>query len=370
MNTEFMKLYEEHHEALRRLAYRRANGNHVIAEDALQNTWMILLQKIETLRDPKKVLAWLKSVLRNQIIDMLREQKPSLLPEDIVDEPQPEVKAWNPIDAYMLLAMKIPPMHASTLDAMQEMSKSKKKNKDMAKKLEISESSWVGRRNRLADWIDKEGFEDEDIGRFLRALCVTGWSAEHKNTLDKTRGKQLLLRATVREYMSVPTPKRFRIVKNTRQQASKGYLGILSAALTECLAVEEFIADHFEQLSLAAEYEDEHRWHLDVAQKNRDLATACKSLVANGIGTEAGNVLAKWVYHRCAITELRFSWYDMGERIVGPMLAEEYHKYREWSLALDKIELPFWLPDLAWLDKIEKTPQLRLRGDPNRDSGQ
>lgn len=64
-----------HYDALYRYAYR-LTGYSVDAEDLAQQAFLVALRKREQLRDAKKALPWLKTLLRNEFLQNLRRAGP------------------------------------------------------------------------------------------------------------------------------------------------------------------------------------------------------------------------------------------------------------------------------------------------------
>jgi len=67
----FARLVAEHHAAMTRVAYVIV-GDPAAASDAVQSAWSIAWQRIEGLRDPSQVRAWLVAIAANEARGALR----------------------------------------------------------------------------------------------------------------------------------------------------------------------------------------------------------------------------------------------------------------------------------------------------------
>src|SRR6266566_4271290 len=103
MTTE--KIWEEFHPRIKQFILKRIPDEYN-ADDILQETFLKIHTRIDTLRDEEKLQSWMYQIARNAIADYYREQKATvelsealLLPEeplvddDIVKELIPSVKA-------------------------------------------------------------------------------------------------------------------------------------------------------------------------------------------------------------------------------------------------------------------------------------
>ena len=68
-------LIRDHHAALYRYAYR-LSGSAVEAEDIVQQTFMVVCRKLDQVRDPQHVSAWLYAVLRSCFLKSRRKPQP------------------------------------------------------------------------------------------------------------------------------------------------------------------------------------------------------------------------------------------------------------------------------------------------------
>lgn len=92
MTTE--QVWEDFHTPLQQFIRRRVSDE-VTAEDVLQEVFLKIHQRMETLRDVKKLESWIYQITRNAIIDSYRSSKPTTtleaaevldLPEELPDD--------------------------------------------------------------------------------------------------------------------------------------------------------------------------------------------------------------------------------------------------------------------------------------------
>jgi RNA polymerase sigma-70 factor (ECF subfamily) len=82
-------LVADHYDALYRYAYR-LSGNHGDAEDLVQETFVIVLKKLDQVREFTSVRTWLYTVLRNCYLKEIRRNAPlvaSNLADDLTEIP-------------------------------------------------------------------------------------------------------------------------------------------------------------------------------------------------------------------------------------------------------------------------------------------
>lgn len=99
---EIETLVEQHYESLYRFAYR-LSGQASDAEDLTQQTFLDAQRKLDTLRDPDKVRAWLFMIVRNLYRRRLRDQGSH--PEVALGgtgEPATEEVSLQPLDSETL----------------------------------------------------------------------------------------------------------------------------------------------------------------------------------------------------------------------------------------------------------------------------
>ncbi|MBO0867990.1 MAG: sigma-70 family RNA polymerase sigma factor [Micromonosporaceae bacterium] len=66
--------------------------------DAIQTTWLRLVERIDTIRDPERIAGWLSTTMRNECLAVLRRQARQLPTQDWDLEPDP----GDPLDAALL----------------------------------------------------------------------------------------------------------------------------------------------------------------------------------------------------------------------------------------------------------------------------
>src|SRR5256884_4530280 len=90
MTTE--KVWEEFHPKLKQFVLRRIPDEQS-SEDVLQNVFLKIHTRIETLRDEEKLQSWIYQIARNAIADYYREQRTTTsstdLPEELVLSEEP-----------------------------------------------------------------------------------------------------------------------------------------------------------------------------------------------------------------------------------------------------------------------------------------
>ncbi|MEO3873090.1 sigma-70 family RNA polymerase sigma factor [Nonomuraea sp. B12E4] len=59
------------------------------AADAVQGSWLRLLQQLESIRDPARVGAWLMTTVRHESLLLLRKERPGISSFEVVDDPDP-----------------------------------------------------------------------------------------------------------------------------------------------------------------------------------------------------------------------------------------------------------------------------------------
>jgi RNA polymerase sigma factor (sigma-70 family) len=65
-----MNLFKEHNDSLFKHCMIISNNNESIAGDLVQEAFLTFVDKIDTIKDPGKLLAWLKSVVNNKYLDI------------------------------------------------------------------------------------------------------------------------------------------------------------------------------------------------------------------------------------------------------------------------------------------------------------
>lgn len=93
------KLWKEYHAALRRFIQRRVSEEST-AEDLLQDVYVKVHSKIDTLKEGVRVRSWLYQITRRTIIDYYRSRKRmQALPEGLSDSKKDEDRAVKELAA-------------------------------------------------------------------------------------------------------------------------------------------------------------------------------------------------------------------------------------------------------------------------------
>ncbi len=100
-NTDaFVKLYELSYQSLYYLSFSILK-NKEDAEDALQDSYMKILQKIDELKDGKAFFVWAKRITYSICIRMLEKKKPDSVSDDILSNYCDENDEHNPEGVLM-----------------------------------------------------------------------------------------------------------------------------------------------------------------------------------------------------------------------------------------------------------------------------
>ncbi|MFG1705915.1 RNA polymerase sigma factor [Nonomuraea sp. M3C6] len=59
------------------------------AADAVQGTWLRLLQQLQNIRDPARVGGWLMTTVRHEALLLLRKARPGVSSFEVVEDPDP-----------------------------------------------------------------------------------------------------------------------------------------------------------------------------------------------------------------------------------------------------------------------------------------
>lgn len=81
------KIWDEHHEKLRAFIMKRIN-DHSAADDILQDVFLKIHTRIDTLKEEERLESWLYQIARNTIIDYYRAKRPSEELPDWVSQPE------------------------------------------------------------------------------------------------------------------------------------------------------------------------------------------------------------------------------------------------------------------------------------------
>jgi RNA polymerase sigma-70 factor (ECF subfamily) len=100
---KIQELVEQHYESLYRYAFR-LTGSAADAEDLTQDAFCQAQLKLNQLRDPNRVKAWLFSILRNKYLHKLRDarREATLSLDSIDDVPQPPPEPLPEVDPQRL----------------------------------------------------------------------------------------------------------------------------------------------------------------------------------------------------------------------------------------------------------------------------
>ena len=188
MPVAVQQVYERFDEDLRAFVRRRV-GDGDAAEDILQDVYLKIHSRIDTLKDEEKVRAWVYRVARNAIVDYHRLTKPSSELGEVPDEPpdpsEAELERELSGSVRRMLA-SLPPEHREALYLTEYEGLTQK---ELAERLGISLSGAKSRvqraRTRLkAALLDCCHFELDARGRVIdygpwRACCpVSGPGAK------------------------------------------------------------------------------------------------------------------------------------------------------------------------------------------------
>ena len=188
MPVAVQQVYERFDEDLRTFVRRRV-GDGDAAEDILQDVYLKIHSRIDTLKDEEKVRAWIHRVARNAIVDYYRATKPSSelgeVPDESPDPSEAELERELSGSVRRMLA-SLPPEHREALYLTEYEGLTQK---ELAERLGISLSGAKSRvqraRTRLkAALLDCCHFELDARGRVIdcgpwRACCpVSGPGAK------------------------------------------------------------------------------------------------------------------------------------------------------------------------------------------------
>jgi RNA polymerase sigma-70 factor, ECF subfamily len=89
MQLKFETIYEQFREPLKAFIAKRI-GNQADAEDMVHDVFLRIHDRIETLREPDKLLAWIYQIARNSIIDSYRKNHQIVNSDDLLEIEQHE----------------------------------------------------------------------------------------------------------------------------------------------------------------------------------------------------------------------------------------------------------------------------------------
>ena len=102
-NLEIARVIRDHHASVYRYAYR-LTGSQADAEDLTQQTFLTVHQRLDQLREPDKIVAWLFAIVRSLFLKERRKKSPidaASLELDVHAVPA-AVEAETPIDRQAL----------------------------------------------------------------------------------------------------------------------------------------------------------------------------------------------------------------------------------------------------------------------------
>lgn len=85
-NKAFQVLFELSYDEVYRTAYMITQSR-TMSEDAVQEAFLKAFERLDTLKEPKKFVSWIKAITARRAIDMLRQQKRLTLLDDYADYP-------------------------------------------------------------------------------------------------------------------------------------------------------------------------------------------------------------------------------------------------------------------------------------------
>ena len=89
MNTTIERIWNEHADQLRGFIYRRIPDPSVV-DDLVQEVFVKVQSRVETLKDETRLQGWLYQITRNVIVDHFRGRKPEEELPDTLDLPEEE----------------------------------------------------------------------------------------------------------------------------------------------------------------------------------------------------------------------------------------------------------------------------------------
>lgn len=102
MTVTIDTVWQEFHDRLRQFISRRINDPFDV-DDVLQEVFIKIHQKIDTLNDDERMASWVYRITRNAIVDHYRRHKPqselppTLMADEPTEEPLPLVDCLRPI---------------------------------------------------------------------------------------------------------------------------------------------------------------------------------------------------------------------------------------------------------------------------------
>jgi RNA polymerase sigma-70 factor (ECF subfamily) len=85
-NKAFQVLFELFYDEVYRIAYLITQSR-TMSEDAVQEAFLKAFERLDTLKEPKKFVSWIKSITARCAIDILRQQKCLTVLDEFADYP-------------------------------------------------------------------------------------------------------------------------------------------------------------------------------------------------------------------------------------------------------------------------------------------
>jgi RNA polymerase sigma factor (sigma-70 family) len=101
-NDEAWTALVEHFDPLVRAVargYRLADND---VDDVGQNVWLLLVEHVDRIREPKALPAWLITTARRESLRLIRQQRRATPVDPFVDVPEPESATDDDLDAHLL----------------------------------------------------------------------------------------------------------------------------------------------------------------------------------------------------------------------------------------------------------------------------
>ena len=114
MNNAIEQLWIDYHARLHSFVQSRV-GDPSLADDILQDVFIKIHKRIDTLKDTNKIQSWMYQITRNTIIDQYRSQKPMVeLPTALAaDEEEPDKGARQEMASCLVPMIRSLPAHYS-----------------------------------------------------------------------------------------------------------------------------------------------------------------------------------------------------------------------------------------------------------------
>jgi RNA polymerase sigma-70 factor (ECF subfamily) len=141
------KVWKEYHSKLLAFIAKRVDDRSA-AEDILQNVFVKIHSRMESLQDEEKLESWLYQITRNAVIDYYRTRKPSLELPAWVSQPEADLSAQARQELEACLRPMIEQLPAKYRDALVLSELEGKTQLDVSKEQDISLSGAKSRVQR------------------------------------------------------------------------------------------------------------------------------------------------------------------------------------------------------------------------------